>query len=245
MNSNEPHLTGHISKRFDQELEEIRNQVLSMGGYVETQVNNGIKALVESDSALATKVVKKEKEVNRMEVTIDEECVQILARRQPAASDLRLLVAVIKTITDLERIGDHAEKLGRHQLELMDDGVSSVSFARIEHLGELVSKMLHDSLDAFARMSVDDAKKAHAMDKKINAEFEGLMRQLIMHMMEDPRTIKNALRVSWSVRALERIGDHAKNICEYVIYLVVGKDVRHVLGKDKSHVEIIEEVEGR
>ena len=245
MNSNEPQLTGHISKRFDQELEEIRNQVLSMGGYVETQVNNGIKALVESDSALATKVVKKEKEVNRMEVTIDEECVQILARRQPAASDLRLLVAVIKTITDLERIGDHAEKLGRHQLELMDDGVSSVSFARIEHLGELVSKMLHDSLDAFARMSVDDAKKAHAMDKKINAEFEGLMRQLIMHMMEDPRTIKNALRVSWSVRALERIGDHAKNICEYVIYLVVGKDVRHVLGKDKSHVEIIEEVEGR
>lgn len=245
MNSNEPHLTGHISKRFDQELEEIRNQVLSMGGYVETQVNNGIKALVESDSALATKVVKKEKEVNRMEVTIDEECVQILARRQPAASDLRLLVAVIKTITDLERIGDHAEKLGRHQLELMDDGVSSVSFARIEHLGELVSKMLHDSLDAFARMSVDDAKKTHAMDKKINAEFDGLMRQLIMHMMEDPRTIKNALRVSWSIRALERIGDHAKNICEYVIYLVVGKDVRHVLGKDKSHVEIIEEVEGR
>jgi len=245
MNSNEPHLTGHISKRFDQELEEIRNQVLSMGGYVETQVNNGIKALVESDSALATKVVKKEREINRMEVTIDEECVQILARRQPAASDLRLLVAVIKTITDLERIGDHAEKLGRHQLELMDDGVSSVSFARIEHLGELVSKMLHDSLDAFARMSVDDAKKAHAMDKKINAEFDGLMRQLIMHMMEDPRTIKNALRVSWSIRALERIGDHAKNICEYVIYLVVGKDVRHVLGKDKSHVDIIEEVEGR
>lgn len=216
-----------------------------MGGYVETQVNNGIKALVESDAALAAKVVKKEKEVNRMEVSIDEECVQILARRQPAASDLRLLVAVIKTITDLERIGDHAEKLGRHQLELMDDGVSSVSFARIEHLGELVSKMLHDSLDAFARMSVDDAKKAHAMDKKINAEFEGLTRQLIMHMMEDPRTIKNALRVSWSIRALERIGDHAKNICEYVIYLVVGKDVRHVLGKDKSHVEIIEEVEGR
>lgn len=245
MNSNEPHLTGHISKRFDQELEEIRNQVLSMGGYVETQVNNGIKALVESDSVLATKVVKKEREINRMEVTIDEECVQILARRQPAASDLRLLVAVIKTITDLERIGDHAEKLGRHQLELMDDGVSSVSFARIEHLGELVSKMLHDSLDAFARMSVDDAKKAHAMDKKINAEFDGLMRQLIMHMMEDPRTIKNALRVSWSIRALERIGDHAKNICEYVIYLVVGKDVRHVLGKDKSHVDIIEEVEGR
>ena len=228
MNSNEPQLTGHISKRFDQELEEVRNQVLSMGGFVETQVNNGIKALVESDPELAAKVVKKEKEVNRMEVAIDEECVQILARRQPAASDLRLLVAVIKTITDLERIGYHAEKLGRNLLELMDDGVSSFSFARIELLGELLSKMLHDSLDAFARMSVDDAKKAHAMDKKINAEFEGLMRQLIMHMMEDPRTIKNALRVSWSIRALERIGDHAKNISEYVVYMVHGQDIRHV-----------------
>jgi len=228
MNSDEPHLTGHISKRFDQELEEIRNQVLSMGGLVETQVNDGIRSLVESDSALAAKVIKTDHKVNRMEVDIDEQCVQILARRQPAATDLRLVVAIIKTITDLERIGDQAEKLGRHQLELMNDGVSSDSFAQLEHLGELVSKMLHDSLDAFARMSVEDAKKAHALDKKVNAEFEGLTRQLITHMMEDPRTIKNALRVSWNIRALERIGDHAKNICEYVIFLVLGKDVRHI-----------------
>jgi len=228
MNSNEPQLTGHISKRFDQELEEIRNQVLSMGGLVETQVNNGIKALLESDSALAAKVVKKDHKVNRMEVEIDEQCVQILARRQPAASDLRLLVAIIKTITDLERIGDQAEKLGRHQLELTDAGFSSDTFVQLERLGELVSKMLHDSLDAFARMSVEDAKQTHAMDKKVNKEFEGLTRQLITHMMEDPRTIKQALRVSWNIRALERIGDHAKNICEYVIYLVLGKNVRHL-----------------
>jgi len=228
MNSNEPHVTGHISKRYDQELEEIRNQVLAMGGLVETQVNNGIKALIESDAALAAKVIKKDHKVNRMEVEIDEQCVQILARRQPAASDLRLLVAIIKTITDLERIGDQAEKLGRHQLELTDAGVSSDIFVPLEHLGEMVSKMLHDSLDAFARMSVEDAKQTHAMDKKVNKEFEGLTRQLITHMMEDPRTIKQALRVSWNIRALERIGDHAKNICEYVIYLVLGKNVRHL-----------------
>lgn len=228
MNSNEPQVTGHISKRFDQELEEIRNQVLTMGGLVETQVNNGIKALVESDSAIAAKVAKKDHKVNRMEVEIDEQCIRILARRQPAAGDLRLLVAIIKTITDLERIGDQAEKLGRNQLELIDAGSSSDNYVKLEHLGELVSNMLHRSLDAFARMNVEDAKHTHAMDVKINAEFEGLMRQLITHMMEDPRTIKNALRISWSARALERIGDHAKNICEYVIFLVLGKDMRHI-----------------
>jgi len=228
MNTSEPQVTGHISKRFDQELEDIRNQVLSMGGLVETQVNNGIRALVESDSAIAAKVVKKDHMVNRMEVEIDEQCVQILARRQPAAGDLRLVVAIIKTITDLERIGDQAEKLGRNQLELSDQGGTSESQVKLDYLGELVSQMLHHALDAFARMSVEDAMKTHAMDEKINAEFEGLMRQLITYMMEDPRTIKNALRLSWSIRALERIGDHAKNICEYIIFLVLGKDVRHI-----------------
>ena len=224
----EAHVTGHISKRFDQELEDIRNQVLSMGGLVETQVNNGIRALVEADSKIAEQVVNSDHKVNRMEVDIDEQCVQILARRQPAASDLRLVVAIIKTITDLERIGDQAEKLGRNQLELVQSGVNAGTYVQVEHLGEQVSKMLHSALDAFARMSVEDAKKTIAMDDKVNAEFESLSRELITRMMEDPRTIKSAIRVSWSARALERIGDHAKNICEYVIFLVLGKDVRHV-----------------
>ena len=224
----ETHLSGHISKRFDHELENIRNQVLTMGGLVETQVNNGLKGLLESDSEIASRVVNDDYKINRMEVDIDEQCVAILARRQPAASDLRLVVAIIKTITDLERIGDQAEKLGRNQLELVDDGASSSNFANIEHLGELVSKMLNRALDAFARMNVEDALKTIAMDEKINVEFEAMMRQLITHMMEDPRTIKNALRVSWSARALERIGDHSKNICEYVVFLVQGKDVRHI-----------------
>ena len=226
--THEAHVTGHISKRFDQELEDIRNQVLSMGGLVETQVNNGIRALVEADSKIAEQVVNDDHKVNRMEVDIDEQCVQILARRQPAAGDLRLVVAIIKTITDLERIGDQAEKLGRNQLELMQSGVNASTYVQLEHLGEQVSKMLHSALDAFARMNVEDAMKTIAMDDKANAEFEALSRELITRMMEDPRTIKSAIRVSWSARALERIGDHAKNICEYVIFLVFGKDVRHI-----------------
>ncbi len=228
MNTHEPQLTGHISKRFDQELEDVRNKVLTMGGLVETQVNDGIRCLVESNSELAHRVVETDHKVNRMEVEIDDQCVQILARRQPAASDLRLIVAVIKTITDLERIGDQAEKLGKMQLELDNQGVSSATFVKLEHLGELVSKILNLALDAFARMDVDDAKRTIEWDRKINAEFDSLMRELITHMMEDPRTIRSALRVSWSARALERIGDHAKNICEYVIFLVLGKDVRHI-----------------
>ncbi len=225
---NEPQITGHISKRFDQELEDIRNKVLSMGGLVENQVNNGIKCLVEADSKLARKVVAKDHKVNRMEVEIDDECVQILARRQPAAGDLRLIFTVIKTITDLERIGDHAEKLGKIQLEMEEQRISRSTYVKLEHLGELVSKVLNRALDAFARMNVDDAMKTIESDIKVNDEFDGLMRELITHMMEDPRTIKDALRVSWCARALERIGDHAKNICEYVVYLVLGKDVRHI-----------------
>lgn len=235
--SQDKQVGGHISRRFDHELENIRNQVLTMGGLVETQVNNGIKGLLESDSDIARQVVRDDYKINRMEVDIDDQCVKILARRQPAASDLRLVVAIIKTITDLERIGDQAEKLGRNQLELVDGGASLSHYVNFEHLGELVSNMLNRALDAFARMDVEEALKTIARDQKINDEFEALMRQLITHMMEDPRTIRNALRVSWCARALERIGDHAKNICEYVVFLVQGKDVRHIGERDSPELE--------
>src|SRR5210317_1336929 len=151
MNTESP-VTGHISKRFDNELEDIRNSVLTMGGLVETQVNNGIQALLDSNSAMAQQVADNDYKVNALEVEIDERCVQILARRQPAAGDLRLIVAIIKTITDLERIGDQAEKLGKNQLELVDDGSSLANFVNLEHLGELVSRLLNRALDAFARM---------------------------------------------------------------------------------------------
>ena len=224
----ETQITGHISKRFDRELEGIRSQMLSMGGLVETQVENGIKCLIESDSSLARKVVKRDRKVNRFEVEIDDRCVQILARRQPAAGDLRLVVAVIKTITDLERIGDQAAKLGKMQLQLEERGLSGSVYRKLEHLGDSVINILHEALDAFARMNVDDAIRTIGLDARVNAEFEGLMRELITHMMEDPRLINSALRISWSARALERIGDHAKNICEYVVYLALGKNVRHL-----------------
>ena len=229
----EPQITGHISKRFDQELEDIRNKVLSMGGMVENQVASGIKCLVSSDSEMARKLIADDHEVNRMEVEIDERCVQILARRQPAAGDLRLIVAVIKTITDLERIGDQAEKLGRIQLELEQQEISSSTYIKLEHLGELVGKILHSALDAFARMNVNDAMSTMELDLRVNDEYDSLMREMITHMMEDPRTIRSSLRISWCARALERIGDHAKNICEYVVFLVQGKDVRHIGPKDR------------
>jgi phosphate transport system protein len=184
-------------------------------------------------------VVQDDDKVDRMEVDIDDQCLKILARRQPAASDLRLVVAIIKTINDLERIGDQAEKLGRNQLELIDDDAGSSHCMKLEHLGNLVSKMLNKALDSFARMDVDEALKTIGLDEKINAEFDGMMRQLITHMMEDPRTIRNALRVSWCARALERIGDHSKNICEHVVFLVRGKDVRHIGLKEQ--VEMVSE----
>ncbi len=225
---NEAHISGHISKRFDNELEDLRSQVLAMGGLVEKQVSQGVQALLESDATLAEQVAGSDHRVNAMEVAIDEKCVEILARRQPAAGDLRLVVAIIKTITDLERIGDQAEKLGRFELERLADGNSAAEYAQLEHLGERVIRMLRAALDAFARLDDRAALKTIKKDNKIDAEYEALSRQLITRMMEDPRSIRDALRIGWCARALERIGDHAGNICEYIIFLVRGKDVRHV-----------------
>lgn len=206
--------------------------MLGMGGLVEAQVVNGVKCLVESDSSLARKVVKRDRKVNRLEGEIDDLCVQILARRQPAAGDLRLVVAVIKTLTDLERIGDQAAKLGKMQLQLEQSGLSGSVYRKLEYLGKRVVKTLHRSLDAFARMDVDDAMATVAFGSKARAEYESLMRELITHMMEDPRAIRSALRLSWSARALERVSEHAENICENVVYLVLGKDVRHLDSPD-------------
>jgi phosphate transport system protein len=224
---NDLHLSQHISKRFNQELEEVRNQVLKMGGLVEQQVSDGLVALLEGDKALALKVVKNDAKVNAMEVEIDETCTEILARRQPAASDLRLMVSIIKTITDLERIGDEAEKLGKNAIELATEQSNAKQFVELRNLGNSVKKMLNRSLNAYARMNVEEALDIIQSDELINEEFDNLTRLLILKMMEDPREIKNALRISWCARALERIGDHSQNICEYIVYLVKGKDVRH------------------
>lgn len=228
-------ISQHISHQFDAEMENLRNQVLKMGGLVERQINSAVTALQEMDVAAAEKVILDDHKVNALEVTIDEECTRILAKRQPAASDLRMVVAVIKTITDLERIGDEAEKIGKMAVHISEkDGRFHSHYAGIRHLGEYVSKMVHDVLDAFARLDVDAALKVVRDDEEADEEYQNLIRLLMTYMMEDPRTISEVLDVIWAARALERIGDHAKNIGEYVIYLVKGKDIRHI---DLAEVE--------
>ncbi len=222
----------HISQQFDAELQDVKHQVLAMGGLVEQQLADAISALVESDSEKAERVVTTDYKVNAMEVDIDEECTQIIARRQPAASDLRLIMSVIKTITDLERIGDEAERVARQALHISDDKDLSRQYVEIENIGNLVRQMLNKALDAFARTDAEAALAVAKEDRKVDIQYEAITRQLITFMMEDPRSIPRALNVLWSARALERIGDRAVNICEYVIYLVQGKDVRHTSLED-------------
>lgn len=218
----------HISRQFDDELEDIRNLVMQMGGIVEQQLGDAIKALTDKDETLAELVVTSDYKVNALEVQIDEECTQIIAKRQPAASDLRLVIAVIKTITDLERIGDEAERIGRMTLHFAETKGENKMLSGIVQLGERVNAMLKDALDTFARMDVDQAIKVARQDLKIDKQYESILRELMTYMMEDPRSIPSIINMMWSARALERIGDRARNICEYVIYLVKGKDVRHI-----------------
>lgn len=217
----------HISHQFDEELEDVKNMVLTMGGLVETNVKDAIKALVEGNIELGERVVEEDYKVNALEVSIDEQCMQIIARRQPTAGDLRLVMMIVKTITDIERIGDEAEKIARMAIELADMERPKNQYGEIQHLGDQVRKMLHDALDAFARTDVEAALACAAEDAKIDAEYEAAMRQMITLMMEDTRNVRRVLNTIWSARSLERIGDHSKNICEYVIYMVKGKDVRH------------------
>ncbi len=219
----------HISHKFDEEMESLRHKVLKMGGLVEQQIGHAIEALQKTDAASAEKIILRDHKVNALEVTIDDACTRIIARRQPAASDLRMVIAVIKTITDLERIGDEAEKIAKMALNLAENDVSLQNrYAGIRHLGGLVQRMVHDVLDAYARLDVDAALSVVRADDDVDHDYQNLIRMLMTYMMEDPRKISEALNVIWAARALERIGDHAKNIGEYVIYLVKGKDIRHL-----------------
>ncbi|HSN52992.1 MAG TPA: phosphate signaling complex protein PhoU [Woeseiaceae bacterium] len=219
--------TDHISRRFNKDIEDLRNTVLGMGGLVETQLSRAIAAIVSGDSELGLQVARDDYQVNNLEVDIDEECSRILATRAPAAGDLRLIVAIIKTITDLERIGDEAEKIGFLASKLAGMDRPPDSYRELKNLGSHVSHMLRDAMNAFARLDVAEALEVVREDELVDDEYDAITRQCITFMMEDPRSIKRVMNVTWAARSLERIGDHAKNICEYVIYMVEGRDIRH------------------
>ncbi|MCG7489933.1 MULTISPECIES: phosphate signaling complex protein PhoU [Vibrio] len=217
----------HISGQFNVELESIRTHVLTMGGLVEQQLSFAMQALHKEDVELARKVVRDDHKVNAMEVSIDEACTRIIAKRQPTAKDLRLIMAIIKTITDLERIGDVATRMAYVAIESPSSKERQFQIS-LEPLCRQAIAMLHQALDAFARMDVESAAEVHKLDDKIDAEYEAVIRQLMTYMMEDPKNIPHILQVMWSARAIERVGDRCQNICEYIIYFVKGKDVRHL-----------------
>ncbi len=225
-------LSHHISSRFNEDLERIRSSVMEMGGLVERQLGQALGGIVNADSSVLALVAQAEINVNQLERSIDEDCGRILATRSPAASDLRLVIAILKTITDLERVGDESEKIATIASRMAGRDWPSGRHRELRHLGSLVSAMVHDALGAFARLDANLAFEVARRDRTVDEEYEAIHRQCITFMMEDPRSIRRALDVMWAVRSLERIGDHAKNICEYVIYTVHGKDVRHTRLED-------------
>ena len=212
-------LTKHISSQFNDEIEQVRNHVMAMGGLIEQQLSDALTAIANSDAELAQRVIANDLLVNDWEIKIDAECTRIIAKRQPAASDLRLIMAIIKAISDLERIAKVAlESFSSAQQDLL---------INLENMGRHVAQMLHEVLDAFARMDVESALAVYKEDKKVDREYEAITRQLMTYMMEDPRSIPKIMNVLWSARSLERIGDRCKNVSEYVISFVKGRDVRH------------------
>jgi phosphate transport system protein len=221
------HLDKHISRQFNEELESLRQHVMNMGGMAEEMIGDAVRALVEGDSELARQVIEADDRVNDMEKVIDERCIMILARRHPTASDLRLVVAIIKTINDLERIGDEAEKIARMAIRLAETDRPRNNYRELEVMGTTVRGMLHDALDGFVRLAPDVAVALVREDNKVDADYESILRQYHTYLVEEPRNTRRIIDAIWVARSIERIGDHAKNIGEYIVYLVEGKDLRH------------------
>ncbi|HXU92803.1 MAG TPA: phosphate signaling complex protein PhoU [Gallionella sp.] len=230
----------HTSRQFDTELEAMRERVLLMGGLVESQIRLALEALVGNDSALANRVIADDHRVNALEVEIDEQCTRIIARRQPAANDLRMVMTIIKTISDLERIGDEAKKIAYMARDLSQrEHIHLPRYTEIRHAAKLVLEMLRKSLDSFARLDLAAVAQVVRQDELVDNEFRAILRYLISFMMEDPRTISNALEILFIAKAIERAGDHAQNMAEYMVYMVKGRDARHI-----SVEEIEREVQG-
>ncbi|MCX8086253.1 MAG: phosphate signaling complex protein PhoU [Rhodocyclaceae bacterium] len=221
-------MTEHTFKQFDTELEMIRGKVLQLGGLVERQIVKAMEALAEGDLILCEQVINTDHDVNRLEVELDEACTHIIAKRQPAAVDLRMIMTVIKTITDLERIGDEAKKIAKQARAMHSSDVTYAPKLELRHAADIVVGMLRQALDAFARADCSVATEVARRDKEVDAEFKATMRQLITFMIEDPRTISRSLELLFIAKSIERIGDHAKNISEYVVYMEKGRDVRHL-----------------
>jgi phosphate transport system protein len=221
-------MSEHIYKQFDADMEAVRARVLEMGGLVEEQVNKAVEALIVGDTKLAEEVIANDHRVNALEVAADEACTNIIARRQPTAGDLRMILTIIKTITDLERIGDEAAKIARYAVKVHDsDRINMPRYNEIKYMASLAIKMLRESLDAFARLDASGAANVARQDMEVDEEFHLITRHLITFMMEDPRNISTFIDLLFVVKAIERIGDHAKNMSEYVVFMVMGKDVRH------------------
>lgn len=226
-------ISSHISGQFNQELEALKNAVLTMGGLVEQQLSATLKAMRDSDPRAAEKIVLDDAKVNEMESQIDEECMRIIARRHPIASDLRLVLTVVKITADVERIGDEVERIAR--MIVLDNVPMSQTFkAGMYNTGHMTLDMLRETLDALARMDSEKASAIHVDDKKIDEQYKMLLLQALQEMQGEPEILPEWLDVVWALRAMERIGDRCQNICEYVIYNDRGVDVRH---KDASFFE--------
>lgn len=219
----------HISQRFNEELSGLKNQLLEMGGLVEQQIGDAVESLIHGDAEQAQKIRDRDRDVDDMEVRIDEEAIQVIALRQPAASDLRLVMSVVKMVADLERIGDEAKKIARLAIEMAEDMEDHQSrrFVEVRTIAQHVRTMVRDALDAFARFDAEAALAVMKEDESVDEEYKSAARALVTHMMEDPRGIGVCLNQMWTLRALERVGDHADNLAEHVIYMVRGMDVRH------------------
>lgn len=219
----------HTLIQFDAELDEVREQVMLMGRLVENQIRLAMEALTSNDVPLMERVIEDDRRVNGMEVAIDEKCVQVIARRQPAANDLRMVMTVIKTITDLERIGDEAKNVARMGKQLSQrEHLRLPRYTEIRRAARLVLDMLHQSLDAFARLDISSVTHVIRQDKLVDDDYRVILRYLVAVMMEDPRTISSALEILFVAKAIERMGDHAQNMAEYMIYLIKGRDARHI-----------------